>query len=179
MMMALRAVDIHQMTSFRKIWTMLIRHRSLLLGAILISLVWTTLSLFLKNEHDSAERAAIQNSTNLAGALEEHLSRSFNEIDRSLKIIRTLYARDPGKFDLAIWLKSNRFLTDDVLQITIVDRNGNAKAGSADGVLRTVPSFRDSESYKVHAAERNDRFVIGKPLVENGNWSLQLSRRID
>jgi hypothetical protein len=51
----------------------------------------------LKNEHDSAERAAIQNSTNLAGAFEEHLSRSLNEIDRSLKIIRTLYGRDPGK----------------------------------------------------------------------------------
>ena len=52
---------------------------------------------FLKDEHDSAERAAIQNSTNLAGAFEEHLSRSLNEIDRSLKIIRTLYGRDPGK----------------------------------------------------------------------------------
>jgi hypothetical protein len=69
-----------------------------LLGdAVLISLVWMAVFFFLKNEHDSAERAAIQNSTNLAGAFEEHLSRSLNEIDRSLKIIRTLYGRDPGK----------------------------------------------------------------------------------
>ena len=71
-----------------------------MLGAILISLVWMAVFFFLKNEHDSAERAAIQNSTNLAGAFEEHLSRSLIEIDRSLKIIRALYMRDPGKFDL-------------------------------------------------------------------------------
>jgi hypothetical protein len=96
-------------------------------------------SVFLKKEHDSAERAAIQNSTNLAGALQEHLSRSLNEIDRSLKIIRTLYARDPGKLDLPVWLKSNWFMTNDVLQITIVDRDGNAKVGSVDGIHGQFP----------------------------------------
>lgn len=85
------------MTGSKQIWHALIRHRAVLLGAVLISLVWMAVFFFLKNEHDSAERAAIQNSTNLAGAFEEHLSRSLNEIDRSLKIIRTLYGRDPGK----------------------------------------------------------------------------------
>src|SRR5262245_19075359 len=91
------------------------------------------LSFFLANEHDSAERAAVQNSTNLAGAFEEHLSRSLSEIDRSLKIIRTLQARDPARFSLADWLKSNRVLTNDVLQITLVDREGNVKVGGVEG----------------------------------------------
>jgi hypothetical protein len=134
-----RVGGIHRMTNFRKVCLTLIKHRSLLLGAFLVGLVWTTLFFFLKNEHDSAERAAIQNSTNLAGALEEHLSRSLNEIDRSLKIIRTLYARDPGKLDLPVWLKSNWFMTNDVLQITIVDRDGNAKVGSVDGIHGQFP----------------------------------------
>jgi diguanylate cyclase (GGDEF)-like protein/PAS domain S-box-containing protein len=171
-----RVGGIHRMTNFRKVWLTLIKHRSLLLGAILIGLVWTTLFFFLKNEHDSAERAAIQNSTNLAGALEEHLSRSLNEIDRSLKIIRSLYARDPGKFDLQVWLKSNRFLTNDVLQITIVDY---AKLGSVDGTQRTLSDFRSSESYKAHANTFDDRIVIGKPVMESGKWSLHLSRRVN
>jgi len=60
MMMALSTDGIHQMMDFKKIWQPLIKHRSLVLGAILISLVWTTLFFFLKNEHDSAERAAIK-----------------------------------------------------------------------------------------------------------------------
>lgn len=58
------------MTGSKKILHALVRHRAVVLGAILISLVWMAVFFFLKNEHDSAERAAIQNSTNLAGAFE-------------------------------------------------------------------------------------------------------------
>ena len=94
------------MTNSKKSWQPFFKYRSALFGTILISLVWTTLFFFLRNEHESAERAAIQNSTNLAGALEEHLSRSLSEIDRSLIIIRTLYEREPNKFDLVGWLKN-------------------------------------------------------------------------
>jgi EAL domain len=108
MMSALRLGGVHQMTGFKKLLPGLIRYRSVLLGAILVALVWMSLFLFLNNEHDSAERAAIQNSTNLAGAFEEHLSRSLGEVDRSLIAVRTLYARSAGKFDLTNWLKSSR-----------------------------------------------------------------------
>jgi two-component system, sensor histidine kinase len=151
------------------------------LGAILISLVWMALSFFLTNEHNSAERSAIQNSTNLAGAFEEHLSRSLSEIDRSLKIIRTLQARDPGRFSLADWLQSNRVLTDDVFQITLVDRDGNVKVGGVEGVAQSLLDSRSGEAYKAHADTVQDRLFIGKPVLDpaTGRWSLQLSRRIN
>jgi hypothetical protein len=102
---------------------------------------------FLKNEHDSAERAAIQNSTNLAGAFEKHFSRSLIEIDRSLKIIRALYVRDPGKFDLLDWLKANRILTDDVLQIAIVGRDGTVKLSTSSRDSLELPDYRVSDYY--------------------------------
>jgi diguanylate cyclase (GGDEF)-like protein/PAS domain S-box-containing protein len=180
-MMALSTGDIHQMMNVTRIWRTTIRHRSVVLGAILISLVWMALSFFLTNEHSSAERAAIQNSTNLAGAFEEHLSRSLSEIDRSLKIIRTLQARDPGRFSLADWLKSNRVLTDDVLQIALVDRDGNVKVGGVEGVAQTLSDSRSSEAFKAHADTLQDRLFIGKPVLDQaaGRWSLQLSRRIN
>src|SRR5215469_4081990 len=89
-MVPLRICCVHHMIKFKKIWQPVVKRRSLLVGAILIGVVWVTLFYLLKNEHDNAERAAIQNSTNLAGAFEEHLSRSLSEIDRSLKAIRTL-----------------------------------------------------------------------------------------
>lgn len=59
MMTALRLRGVHQMANFKKICQGVIRHRSVLLAAILVGLVWMTLFFFLKNEHDSAERAAI------------------------------------------------------------------------------------------------------------------------
>src|SRR5262245_19614207 len=137
------------MMNVTRIWRTTIRHRSVVLGAILASLVWMALSFFLTNEHNSAERAAIQNSTNLAGAFEEHLSRSLSEIDRSLKIIRTLQARDPVRFSLADWLKSNRVLTNDVLQITLVDREGTVKVGGVEGVAQTLSDSHLSEPLKL------------------------------
>src|SRR5215467_5428587 len=117
-------------TNFRKSWQPFFKYRSALFGTILISLVWTTLFFFLKNEHESAERAAIQNSTNLAGALQEHLTRSLSEIDRTLVIIRTLYEREKNNFDLAAWLKSNRALNDEDLKVSIVDKDGKARLSS-------------------------------------------------
>jgi len=135
------------MTGSKKILHALVRHRAVVLGAILISLVWMAVFFFLKNEHDSAERAAIQNSTNLAGAFEEHLSRSLIEIDRSLKIMRALYVRDPGKFDLVDWLKGSRILTDDVLQIAIVGRDGTVKLSTSSKDNLELPDYRVSDYY--------------------------------
>ena len=116
----------------------------------------------------------------MAGALEEHLSRSLSEIDRSLKIIRTLHARDPNRFVLAYWLKSNQILTNDVLQIAIIDRDGSMKVGSDEGVARTLADSLLSEAYKAHADTLQERLFIGKPAIdpETKRWSLQLSRRI-
>jgi diguanylate cyclase (GGDEF)-like protein/PAS domain S-box-containing protein len=178
---ALRLRGVHRMANLKKICQALIRYRSMLLGAILVGLVWTTLFFFLKNEHDSAERAAIQNSTNLAGALEEHLSRSLSEIDRSLKIIRTLYARDSAKVDLADWLKSSRILNDDVLKVSVVDRDGHVRFSSGGAVARRPSDARDTEYFRTHANAQSDELVISKPQIDSntGNWSLQLSRRIE
>jgi len=169
------------MTNFKKVWQPFVRHRSMLLGAILISLVWTTLFFFLKNEHDSAERAAIQNSTNLAGALEEHLSRSLIEIDRSLKVIRTLYMREPGKFDLANWLKSTQNLNDDILQVSIADRDGNVRFSSAEAQPRAAANVRDADYFRAQVHAKTDKLAISKPTFDvlSGQWSIQLSRRIE
>src|SRR5215475_645675 len=93
-MVPLRICSVHHMTRFKKILRSVVKRRSLLVGAILIGVVWVTLFYLLKNEHDNAERAAIQNSTNLAGAFEEHLSRSLSEIERCLKSKRALFASD-------------------------------------------------------------------------------------
>ena len=169
------------MTGSKKFLHALVKHRAVLLGAVLISLVWMAVFFFLKNEHDSAERAAIQNSTNLAGAFEEHLSRSLNEIDRSLKIIRALYVRDPGKFALVDWLKANRILTDDVLQIAIVGRDGSVKLSTSSRDSLVLPDYRVSDYYMAHVDGASDHLVIGKPTVDGATeqWVLQLSRRIE
>src|SRR5262245_23355518 len=90
-------------------------HPSMLLGGVLIGLVWVTTIFHLQNERTNIELAAVQNSSNLAGAFEEHLSRTLNEIDRSIKIIRANYVRDPNGFDFKSWLRSNPLFDDQTL----------------------------------------------------------------
>jgi len=169
------------MSNFKKIWQPLIRLRSVLLGAILISVVWTTLFFFLRNEHDSAERAAVQNSTNLAAALEEHLSRSLSEIDRSLKIIRTLYARDPKKFDLVDWLKSNPILSDNIVRVSIIDRSGQIRLDNSAEVEQTALESRDTDYFRAQVGAKNDEFSVSRPVTDPvfGNRSLMFSRRME
>jgi hypothetical protein len=150
------------MTNFAKSWRPFFKYRSALVGTILIGLVWMTLFFFLKNEHESAERAAIQNSTNLAGALEEHLARSLGEIDRTLVIIRTLYEQDKNKFDLAAWLKLSRVLNDENLKVSVVDGEGNVKL-SSDGL--TGQNAGEFAHYRDSSA---DTLTISKPIFIEG-----------
>jgi diguanylate cyclase (GGDEF)-like protein/PAS domain S-box-containing protein len=164
-------------TNFTKSWQPFFKYRSVLFGTILISLVWTTLFFFLKNEHESAERAAIQNSTNLAGALEEHLSRSLTEIDRTLLIIRTLYERDKNKFDLAGWLKSTRVLKYEDLRVSIVDNNGDVRL-SSDGTAKRDGG--ETARDRGNVVSQIDKLVISKPIFNQSTaqWSIQLSRPV-
>src|SRR5882757_6188969 len=90
---------------FGREWLSYVRHGAALIGAVLITLVWLSINFFLENERNSSEQSAIKNSMNLAGAFDEHLSRSISEIDRSLKILRTRYLRNPDGFDQGGQLK--------------------------------------------------------------------------
>ena len=167
------------MTKLATIWQPLVRHRSVLLGALLIGVVWITLSFFLANERNSAERAAIQNSTNLAGALASHLSNSLGEVDRSLTVIAALYAQRPENFDLLGSLKADRSLSDAISRVSIVDRNGNVLL-SSDASLRGK-SVKDRAYFKSQAEATTNELFVGKPILSEtaaGKWTVELSRRI-
>ena len=163
------------MTNFAKSWQPFLKYRSVLFGVILIGLVWATLFFFLRNEHESAERAAVQNSTNLAGALEEHLLRSLGEIDRTLVIIRSLYERDRNKFDLAGWLKSSRVLNDEDLKVSIVDSDGNVRLSSDRAAKHDDGG---SAQHRALVDSSIDKLTISEPKFNQstGRWSIQFSR---
>src|SRR5207244_10445822 len=81
------------------------------LSAIIIAFVWISIIFHLQVERSDAERGAVLNSANLARAFEEHLSRTLNDIDRSLKLIRANYIVN-DTFDLESWLRSTQLFDD-------------------------------------------------------------------
>jgi two-component system, sensor histidine kinase len=175
---ALKVGGTLRMTKFGTIWQPLVRHRSLLIGALLIGAVWITLSLFLTNERASAERAAIQNSTNLAGSFESHFSNSLGEIDSSLKLAGALYAQRPDRFDLVAWLKTGDLFPDGVTRVSLVNRDGIVEQSS----MATAPgtSVADRPYFRSQLTAKASELFIGMPTTpeEDGVWSIALSRRL-
>jgi diguanylate cyclase (GGDEF)-like protein/PAS domain S-box-containing protein len=160
-------------------WVRTITQGSTLLGAILIVMVWVGVQLHLESEHTQTERSAIQNSANLASAFEEHLSRTLNEIDRSLKIIRTNYLQNPDKFNLKDWLETSQLFDDQTLQSTIIAPDGLIKQNSG-GKSSIGTNLGDREHFRVHVDTETDALFISKPVIgrTTGKWSIQLTRRM-
>ena len=152
-----------------------------LIGAILIGFVWLSVHLFLENERNSAEQAAVRNAVNLSGAFEEHLSRSISEIDRALKIVRARYLRNPEEFDLVGWLRTDPIFDHEVLQVSIIDRDGYLKLSSVSATQFAGMDLRDRDHYRVHLESQNDDLFISRPVIgrTTGKSSIQLARRID
>jgi two-component system, sensor histidine kinase len=153
---------------------------STLLSAMMIGLVWASVIIHLAAERSDAERQAVQNSANLARAFEEHLSRSLNEIDRSLQIIRTNYALDPKGFDLRRWLKISQLFDEQTLQVGIVGPDGFIKLSSIDSATAVGTDLRDREHYSHFLNDNSDDLFISKPVIgrTTGKWSIQLARPI-
>ncbi|HET9716042.1 MAG TPA: EAL domain-containing protein [Pseudolabrys sp.] len=166
------------MISCRTIWRPLARHRAVLLGAVLIGLVWTAVSFFSGTERQIAERTAVENSTNLAGALADHLSHSLGQVDRVLAFVAALYAQDSRDLDLPEFLESNRLLHDNILQLAVIGPDGKTKSISRTSGPEVHAA--DLEQALNHADPGDGRTFVGKTqfLDAAGKWSIDLSRRI-
>ena len=163
----------------RRILTVL-TYGSTLAGLLLIALIWITTILHLQDERANIEELAIQNASNLAGAFEEHLSRTLNEIDRSIKAIRNSYQRHENSFDLRGWLQSNELFDDKTVQVSIVSKDGFIKLSSVASSSSVGTDLRDREHFKFQAAADGDPLHISKPVIgrTTGKWSIQLTRRL-
>jgi diguanylate cyclase (GGDEF)-like protein len=160
-------------------WLRAVAQGSTLLCVMMIALVWLGVDFHLKVEYGDAERAAVQNSANLARAFEEHLSRTLNEIDRSLKIIRTNYLLERDRFDLRQWLSISQLFDDHTLQVAIINADGFIKLSSiGPGAVGT--DLRDREHFRRFINASDDELFISEPVIgrTTGKASVQLARRI-
>jgi diguanylate cyclase (GGDEF)-like protein/PAS domain S-box-containing protein len=161
-------------------WLRAMAQGSTLLCVMMIALVWLGVRFHLQVEYNDAERGAVQNSANLARAFEEHLSRTLNEIDRSLKIIRSSYLFDQHQFDLRRWLSVSQMFDDHTLQVAIISPEGFIKLSSLESPSAVGTDLRDREHFQRFIDAHDDELFISKPVVgrTTGKWSLQLARRI-
>ena len=161
-------------------WLRALAQSSTWLSAIIIVFVWSSIIFHLQVERSAAERGAVLNSANLARAFEEHLARTLNDIDRSLKAIRANYIADES-FNLKRWLRSTQLFDDQTLQVGLIGVDGFIKLSSVDSRSAVGTDLRDREHYRHFLTAADDELFISKPIIgrTTGKWSIQLARRIE
>jgi diguanylate cyclase (GGDEF)-like protein len=157
-----------------------VRHGAALIGVVLIALVWLSINFFLENERNSAEQSAVKNAMNLAGAFDEHLSRSISEIDRALRIVRARYLRNAADFDFG-QLRTTELFTDEIIHVGIISADGRMWRSTRPGEQFRGIDYSDREHFRVHINSHADELYISKPVIGRAaaRWSIQLTRRIE
>jgi diguanylate cyclase (GGDEF)-like protein/PAS domain S-box-containing protein len=160
-------------------WLYAIAQSSSLLGLAMIGLIWLSITFHVEIERDNTERAAVENSQNLARAFEAHLSQSLADIDRTMQLLRSYYLRDPQHFDFGLWNANTHVLDRDVMQFAFVGADGRVRAS-------TNPAWApiyvgDREHFRALAARPDDKLFISKPVVGriSHRRTIQLARRIE
>jgi diguanylate cyclase (GGDEF)-like protein/PAS domain S-box-containing protein len=142
-------------------------------------MLWAGAAYIIAEDYRLSEAAAIQGTSNLARAFEQHISRSLQSFDRILLFARDSYLKSGPQFDLPRWAVEANFRTDVAFQIAIVGANGKLIASNLAHAARPI-DLSDRDYFRAHANNNSDQLLINKPVRGrlSGTMSLQLTRRI-
>jgi diguanylate cyclase (GGDEF)-like protein len=148
------------------------------LGIAMIILTWATIAFQLHANRTTAIQGAFHESANLTRAFEEQIVRTIRGIDSTLLVLRAVYVKNTGGFDLAEWTWHAGIVSDVVIQYVIINADGWMRETSL-GPVRPM-NLGDREHFKVHVDSTIDELFISRPVVgrASGKSSIQLSRRI-
>jgi signal transduction histidine kinase len=158
-------------TDVMRLWTAV---GALVMTALLWGGIWFHLQIVRADDLAEAEHTA----SNLARAFEEHIFRTIRGIDQALLRVRAAYAAQPSQFDFETVMRDSGALTDQVVGISLINRDGVLVWASTGAQPDLYLGKR--EYFRYHADGEQDDLYISKPVVgqASGRLSIQISRRI-
>ena len=157
---------------------LLTRSSVLYLAFLLVPLCWLTYAVATSREHDRAVTAAEFRLANVTLAYEQHLESLFLDVDRSLLLLRVLYEKDPGNFDLRYWTDSAALTSRTVTRLSVIDRHGFITSSTSE---TGQPIFVGDRDYFSALAKASKDFLYVS-AVESGRVvagaSIKVARRL-
>ena len=144
-----------------------------------IGVIWLAIFDQLAAQRASDRQQGEQDSSNLARAFAENISRTIDGIDQSLLFMRQAYAANPTAFDLRAFAKNGQLINELTLQISLTDPNGIMLMNN-NGPTKDRVDLSDREHIRVHMNTARDRLFISRPVLGrvSGKWSVQFTRKL-
>ena len=149
------------------------------LGLAMVAVIWVATGFHLLTFKRQLYEAYRQNSANLVRAFEQDVVHALHEVDWTLRLLRTYYARHDPAFDFAGLIRELSNADGLSFQYVVIGPDGlmvMSSAASAGAVL----DLRDREHFYIHRDAKEDTLFVSKPILGKvtGKWSIQLTRRI-
>ena len=145
----------------------------------MVAVIWVATGFHLLTFKRQLYEAYRQNSANLVRAFEQDVVHALHEVDWTLRLLRTYYARHDIAFDFAGLIRELSNADGLSFQYVVIGPDGlmvMSSAASAGAVL----DLRDREHFYIHRDAKEDTLFVSKPILGKvtGKWSIQLTRRI-
>lgn len=159
----------------------LVRHPVVGFGIALICVFWLAAWQQIATERDTAERDAAKATANLVLVLEQNVGRLVSEIDRTIKFLRSSYARSNGEIDWASLLQEEFTVGEQIVQISVINAQGMMITSTAMLYPLKPVDLSDREHFRVHQRASQDALFISKPVLgrASGKRSVQFTRRFN
>ena len=146
--------------------------------ATMIIMVWVGLAVNLHRAFIRTEQAAQRNSSNLARGLEITVAATFATVDQTLLFLRELDRRESGHTALRTWAGDPRWVTGDIVQVGVADRDGRI-VDSNIALPGQQASIADRAGFIAQRDAKDDRLYIGVPIFDRaaGRWVIQVTRK--
>jgi diguanylate cyclase (GGDEF)-like protein len=155
------------------------RRSSAIFGVIIITMLWSGISLKYFDDSLSDQREARRDAHNFALVFEENVLRSIGEIDKALLYMRRSIETRRASASLADIANTTDVLSDIIVQVAIMDEKGIMRASNTGPQPAPPLDLSDREHFRFHLSSPTDQLFISKPVVGrvSGKWSVQLTRR--
>lgn len=151
----------------------------LVIVAMLVGVLWSVLV-----SEQRRNQAAIQNDVeiqagNLARAFEEHVVRTFRDVDTALKLLRQDWVEHRDGFDEKVRLMQAAFDEGLLVQISLIGADGWLTYSNLEPDPKPV-DLRDREHFQAHLGSSRDVLFISKPVFGrvSGRYSIQMTRPV-
>jgi len=147
-------------------------------SAVWVVNVWYSVGQQVDAARTRARHDAIAEASNFARLVEEHTVRTIGAADQALQFVRHEFLEKGDKLDLGQLLADGVIPGDIANLYSIIAPDGEVVLASKPWKAVNVA---DRDHVRVHLESSQPGLVISKPVLGRitGQWSLQLTRRID